>query len=222
MTKQIKADVAILSITVIWGSSFVLMKNITGSIPFYAFLSLRFLVAAAILCLIFHKALKGIKPQAILHGCVLGLMLFGGMALQYIGLEYTTASNSAFITGLNVVMVPVFSAVYLKKSPPFNAVIGVVLATIGLFFLSGGFSGNWNRGDSLTLLCAVCFALQIIFIDKFAAKTDVRQLAVIQILSAAVFYSILWLGFGWFRPMPITLDTRSVLTILYTGADHGL
>jgi drug/metabolite transporter (DMT)-like permease len=218
MTKQIKADLAILSITVVWGSSFVLMKNITGSIPFYAFLSLRFLVAAAILCMIFHKALRGIKLQAIFHGCVLGLMVFGGMALQYIGLEYTSASNSAFITGLNVVMVPVFSAVFLKKSPPLNAIIGVGLATAGLFFLSGGFSGSWNKGDSLTLLCAVCFAFQIIFIDKFAAKTDVRQLAVIQILSAAVFYSFLWLGFGWFQPIAFALDTRSVLTILYTGA----
>lgn len=218
MTRQIKADLAILSITVVWGSSFVLMKNITGSIPFYAFLSLRFTVASVILCLIFHKALKGIKPQAVFHGCILGLMLFGGMALQYIGLEYTTASKSAFVTGLNVVMVPVFSAFILKKMPPVNAIIGVILATAGLFVLSGGFSESWNKGDTLTLLCAVCFALQIIFIDKFAAKTDTRQLAVIQILSAAVFYSVLWLGFGMYKPISMTMDSWVIGTILYTGA----
>jgi len=218
MTKQIKADLAILSITVVWGSSFVLLKNITGSIPFYAFLSLRFTVASVILCLIFHRAFRGIKPQAILHGSILGLMLFGGLALQYIGLEYTTASKSAFVTGLNVVMVPVFSAYILKKRPPFNAIAGVVLATAGLFILSGGFSKSWNKGDSLTLLCAICFALQIIFIDKFAAKTDARQLAVIQIISAAVFCSVLWLGYSLFQPTAFTMDNWVVTTILYTGA----
>lgn len=219
MTRQIKADLSILSITVVWGSSFILMKNITGNIPFYAYLFLRFSVAGVLLALIFIRQIRKINRKALIQGSVIGLMLFGGMALQYIGLNDTSASHSAFITGLNVVMVPVISAIYLKKKPPVRAVIGVLLATAGLFFLSGGFSGAWNTGDTLTLLCAVCFALQIIFIDKFTQETDARLLAVVQILSAALLYGLLWMGYGLSAgPAPVIINTQVILTILYTGA----
>jgi len=219
MTRQHKADLAILSITVVWGSSFILMKNITGNIPFYAYLFLRFSVAGILLALIFARQIMEITIKALLQGTVIGFTLFAGMSLQYIGLNYTSASHSAFITGLNVVMVPVISALYLKKKPPVRAVIGVLLATAGLFFLSGGFTGNWNVGDTLTLLCAVCFALQIIFIDKFTQQTDARHLAVVQILSAALMYGVLWLAYGISGGrMAVNINTRVILTVLYTGA----
>lgn len=219
MTRQLKADLAILSITVVWGSSFILMKNITGNIPFYAYLFLRFSVAGAILFLIFIKTLRNMNKRVLIQGSVIGFCLFAGMALQYMGLSFTSASNSAFITGLNVVMVPVISAVFLRKAPPFKAVVGVLLATAGLFLLSGGFTGSWNRGDTLTMLCAVCFAFQIIFIDKFAATSDTRQLAFVQIVSAAILYGIFWLVMGTFEATPaIVMNGRVILTILYTGA----
>jgi len=219
MTRQAKADLAILSITVVWGSSFILMKNITGNVPYYAYLFLRFSIAGIILALIFAGQMRKITRKTLIQGTIIGLTLFGGMSLQFAGLSFTSASNSAFITGLNVVMVPVISAVYLKKKPPFRAVIGVILATAGLFLLSGGFSGTWNFGDTLTLLCAVCFAFQIIFIDKFTQESDARQLAAIQIISAAVMYGVLWAGYGLFaEPVPVIINSRVILTALYTGA----
>jgi EamA-like transporter family. len=219
MTRQTKADLSILSITVVWGSSFILMKNITDNIPFYAYLFLRFSIAGIILAMIFSGQIRKIRPKAVIQGAIIGLTLFGGMSLQYIGLNYTSASHSAFITGLNVVMVPIISAFYLKKKPPVRAVVGVLLATAGLFLLSGGFSGDWNFGDTLTLLCAVCFALQIIFVDKFAQESDARQLAVVQIISAAMMYGILWTVYCFAaEPVQISINIRVILTALYTGA----
>lgn len=220
MTRQIKADLAILSITVVWGSSFIIMKNITENMPFYAYLFLRFSVAGILLAMIFFRQINKMNLKVLVQGTIIGFTLFAGMSLQYIGLSYTSASHSAFITGLNVVMVPVISAFYLNKRPPVKAVVGVLLAAAGLFFLSGGFSGDWNIGDTLTLVCAVCFALQIIFVDKFTQQSDARQLAVVQILSAALMYGLFWLGYGVTAKTaaPVVINTQVILTVLYTGA----
>jgi drug/metabolite transporter (DMT)-like permease len=218
MIKQIKADLSILSITLIWGSSFIIMKNISEDIPAYAFLALRFSVAGILMLLLFHKKLKNINFKALWSGSVVGFFIYAGMMLQVLGLKTTSASNSAFITGLNVVMVPAFSAAILKKRPPINAVIGVIMAALGLFAIKG-FTGKWVIGDTLTLLCAVCFALQIIFIDKFALDVDEYQLAVVQIVFAALLYAATWAAFGiTVHSEPIAFDSKLITTVLYTGA----
>lgn len=218
MTRQLKADLAILGITVVWGSSFIIMKNITEDIPPYAYLALRFLVAAIILIAVFHRQLKSINLRSIWSGSLVGLTLYAGMMLQVTGLKTTSASNSAFITGLNVIMVPIISVLLLKKKPPINALFGVVLASLGLFVLKG-FSGNWTIGDTLTLLCALCFALQIIFIDKFASDVNIYYLAIVQIASAAIFYIITWICADMASAAaPLVIDSKIILTVLYTGA----
>lgn len=215
MPQHWKADLSILSITIVWGSSFILMKNLLDYTPVFAFLSLRFILASVILCLMFFRRLKKITPRALKMGALVGLTVFAGMALQVTGLQYTTASNSGFITGLNVILVPVLSALYLKKKPPIQAVIGVVSAAAGLFFLSGGAQFRFNLGDLLTLLCAVCFAFQIIFIDEAAAREDPVLIAIIQVASAAVLFTLVW-GFQGFS-LPV-VNATLVTTILWTGA----
>lgn len=218
MTSQLKADLSLLSITVVWGSSFIIMKNISEDIPSYAYLTLRFAVAGLLLILLFHKKLKNFSFKALWSGSLVGLFLYTGMLLQVIGLESTSASNSAFITGLNVIMVPLISATLLRKRPPMNAFLGVLLATLGLFVLKG-FTGVWGKGDTLTLLCALCFALQILFIDKFASDVDIYQLAVVQIVSAAVFYAVTWaVSSGMGVTYSITYNSSVIFAILYTGA----
>ena len=119
--------------------------------------------------------------------------MFGGMAFQINGLFTTSASNSGFITGLNVVMVPVISAILLKKKPDRASFIGVLIAFVGLFFLSGGLNLNFNIGDLLTLLCSICWAFQIIFIDKFTEKEDAPLLAIMQIGFTGIVSTGVWL-----------------------------
>lgn len=214
MTKQIRADLFLLVITAIWGSSFTLMKNVLDHLPSYAYLSLRFIIATIVLIAIFYKKFKYINLKITVYGFTIGLMLFGGMALQVTGLCFTTASNSAFITGLNVVMVPVVSAVILRKKPDLASVIGVTLAFGGLFFLSGGLNFSFNKGDFFTLLCAVCFTLQIIFIDKFTNDYDPALLAILQIGFAAILYTGVWITTGI---KSLEFSASVIFTLLMTG-----
>lgn len=211
---QIKADISLLLITVIWGSSFTLMKNVLERIPPFAYLSLRFILAGIILVVLFYKRLSSITKRTLLFSFILSLLLFGGMAFQVIGLRYTSASNSAFITGLCVIMVPVISMLFLQKKPDKNSVMGVILAFCGLFFLAGGLEFKFNLGDFLTLLCAFCFAFQIILVDKFIAKEEPVLLSVLQIVFAAILYSIAW---GTIDNKPFVIDKPVILTLVITG-----
>ena len=222
MSKQIKADAFLLGITVIWGILLYINEKCTELNLSFAYLSMRFIIATVILIIIFHKKIKNINRKTMIYGCLIGLMLFGTMAFQVIGLKTTTASNSAFITGLNVVMVPVISAMLLKKRPGLTSVIGVLLAFGGLFFLWGGFDVILSKGDSFkfvigdlfTLFCAICCTFQIIFIDKFTDDHDPALLAVIQIGFAAILYSGLWVAIDY---KPFVINTSVVITLLITG-----
>ncbi|HZK27476.1 MAG TPA: DMT family transporter [Thermoclostridium sp.] len=210
-----KSDLSILGITIVWGSSFILMKNLLDYTPIFAYLSLRFILATIILCILFNRRLKDINKQVLKWGILVGLMVFGGMMFQVVGLQYTSASNSAFITGLCVVIVPLLSSIYLKKKPSNYAFVGAFLAAIGLFFLTGAFEFKFNKGDFLTFLCAICFAFQVILIDKAASKHDPVLIAVLQIATAAVFFTVIW-GFQKFS-LPV-VNTTLITTILWTGA----
>lgn len=215
MSKKIKADLLLLIITVIWGASFPIMKIVLAYIPAYAYLTLRFLLAAVVLALIYPTSLKKINRKTLFRGCILGLFMFGGMAFQVVGLYTTSASNSGFITGLNVVMVPVISAVLLKKKPDKASVIGVTVAFAGLFFLSGGLKLDFNFGDFLTFLCAICWAFQIIFIDRFTETEDASLLAILQLAFTGIASAGMWIGADMGKPMVI--NGTVILILLFTG-----
>ncbi len=215
MSKKLRADLMLLIIAVIWGASFPIMKIVLAYIPAYAYLTLRFLLAAAVLLLIYPKSLKNFNKKTLFHGCIIGLFMFGGMAFQVVGLYTTSASNSGFITGLNVVMVPVISAVLLKKKPDKASVIGVTIAFAGLFFLSGGLKLDFNFGDFLTFLCAICWAFQIIFIDRFTETEDASLLAILQLAFTGLASAGLWLAADMGKPM--VMNGTVILILLFTG-----
>ncbi len=213
MTKKLRADLVLLSITVVWGASFPLMKNVFEYIPAYAFLSIRFMMAAIVLSAIYHKSFKKLNKRALVYGSILGAFMFGGMAFQAVGLYTTSASNSGFITGLNVVMVPIVSAMLLKKMPDRSSFIGVVIAFAGLFFLSGGLKPDFNFGDFLTFLCAICWTFQIIFIDRFTRTEDAPLLAIIQLLFTGIASSGLWLAADLGKPIVINGTVIAIILI---------
>jgi len=215
MSKKLKADILLLVITMIWGASFPMMKMVLQYIPAYAYLSMRFLLATVIMLVIFHKNLKKMSKEVLLHGGVIGAFMFGGMAFQVIGLYTTSASNSGFITGLNVVIVPIIAAVLLKKRPDRSSIIGIVTAFVGLFFLAGGLRFDFNYGDFLTFLCAVCWAFQIIFIDKFTQTEDASLLAIISVGFIGVVSTGIWLTADVGKP--VEMNTTVLLILLFTG-----
>lgn len=190
MKKPLFADLSLLFVTVIWGTTFVLVQNAIDFLEPFSFNGIRFLTAAIllILCLILFekKQLKQLDVKIILSGIFLGFWLFLGYATQTIGLLTTTSSKAGFITGLNVVLVPLFSMILLKQFPSRNALFGVLTATIGLFLLTMTDVISLNQGDGFVFICAISFALQIIFTGKFSSKYPTLLLTVIQITTVAI------------------------------------
>ncbi|NYE04720.1 drug/metabolite transporter (DMT)-like permease [Bacillus niacini] len=190
MRKPIFADISLLFVTFIWGTTFVLVQNAISLLDPFSFNGIRFLAAAVMLLLwlfLFERkqiALLNLKMLA--SGLFIGFWLFLGYATQTIGLLYTTTSKAGFITGLSVIFVPLFSMFLLKQFPSRNAVIGVSIATVGLFLLTMTDVSSLNIGDGLVFICAISFALQIIFTGKFSNKHPTLLLTVIQISTVAV------------------------------------
>jgi drug/metabolite transporter (DMT)-like permease len=220
MKKPVVADLSLLLVTIIWGSTFVLVQNAIDFLEPFSFNSIRFLAAAILLIvclLIFEKGqIKQLNLKLLLSGVFIGFWLFLGYATQTIGLLYTTSSKAGFITGLNVVLVPLFSMMLLKQFPNRNAVLGVLTATIGLFLLTMTDVTSLNIGDGFVLICAVSFALQIIYTGKFSNKYPTLLLTVIQISTVAILSIISSIIFEDWRKSfnPDILLTKDVLIAL--------
>ena len=188
--KLLLADGALISVAAVWGLTFVTVKNAIALSPPFSFNFYRFTLAALIMLLFAIPKWKRFTKSTLGAGLILGLFLFAGYSLQTIGLLYTTASNAGFITGLSVVFVPLIGIFISKQLPGIGIVMGVVFATIGLAFISGGNVGSFNLGDILILFCAVSFALHIIFVGKFAPHHSTVWLVTIQIAIVAVLSGI--------------------------------
>ncbi len=197
--KGIQAEIYLLIIVIIWGSTFAVIKGVLDQIPTFTFLAYRFLLAALILYLIFWKRIKeNINKTVLKKGSLIGIFLFLGYAFQTVGLKYTTATKAGFITGLSVVLVPIISHFFIKEKINRNSVIGVILAFIGLWFLNYSSSFSFNLGDFLVLLCAVSFAMHIISVGLYAKKVDYVPLVVVQL--TAVFVLCLLIAIIFERP----------------------
>ncbi|OPJ56287.1 DMT family transporter [Alkalithermobacter paradoxus] len=187
MKKQLKADLALLLVTIIWGSTFVLTKNALESLETYNFLAIRFVIAFVVSSIVFWKNMKNINKNTLKYGFLVGILLFSAYATQTIGLLYTSASKSGFITGFAVVIVPIASALLLKKLPEKESIIGVTCAIVGLALLSLDSNLKPNIGDFYTLLCAFGYAFQIILVGKYTNEVDSIAFAIIQIGTVALF-----------------------------------
>lgn len=184
MGKQVKADIALLLVTVGWGASFLLSRYALEDLEVYNFLGVRFLLAAAISCAIFYKEIIKADVRTWILGSGIGVILFASYAFQTVGLTITSVSNSAFITGINVVLVPFMSAILVKRYPDKASVAGVVLAFVGLLLMTmKGLSLDFNIGDFYTLICAILYALYIILVGKYTVQVNSIAFAVIQIFT---------------------------------------
>ena len=184
--RQTGADLLLLLVALIWGSTFVMVKDAVTDYPVFPFLTLRFGFATVGLLLIGGKRLRTLGWRGVGAGVLIGLFLFAGYAFQTVGLRSTTASKAGFITGLSVVIVPILSTVLLRRIPSFSAVIGVCLATVGLGLLTLDGGLYIARGDLIVLGCAVSFALHIVTVSAYAPDTDPLALTIIQIITVAI------------------------------------
>lgn len=181
MRKQLLADLSLLAVVIVWGYTFVAIKNALAGITPFNFIALRFILALIIMIVVFRKRLSGLNRYIVLRGTIVGIFLFFAYAFQTAGLKYTTASNAGFITGFSVVLVPVFSALILKARPSVESIIGVICAIAGLFFLS--YNGGYaiNKGDILVIFCALAVAFHILTVGYYTKKMDSILLTIVQI-----------------------------------------
>ncbi len=178
----IKADASLLAVVVVWGITFVVVKNALTDIGVFSFLAIRFCIAFIFLAIVFWRKLPQINRSTLKAAGIISIFLFAGYAFQTLGLIYTTASNSGFITGMSVIMVPCFYIMLTRKRPGIGAVAGVCLAVSGLALLTlDNYNFSLNYGDLLTFFCAISFALHIICVGIFAPKLDAQLLTLLQI-----------------------------------------
>jgi len=190
MNKKWFADLGLLFVAFIWGSTFVVVQDAVQAIPPLSFNGFRFLFAALFLMLFAFRAGKKnpikMSKGLLLSGFLLGSLLFVGYGTQTIALVYTTSSKTAFITGLSVVLVPLFSWLFLKQPPKKQALIGVGLATVGLYLLTDLQSFTLNKGDGLAFVCAIAFGVHIIVTAKVTIKYSSMGLTIIQLTTVSV------------------------------------
>lgn len=190
MSRTIFADLSLLLVAFVWGTTFVIVQNAISTLPPHTFNAIRFLLASVLLfffiLLFYRMQFRHLSKKMVLSGILLGFWLFGGYGFQTVGLLYTTSSKAGFITGLSIVLVPLFSLLLLKQRPKWPAVLGVLVATIGLYLLTLSDSLLLNLGDVLVFLCAVCFAMQIILTGKYAPSYPAMTLALIQIFTVSI------------------------------------
>ncbi len=180
MSTRTRAELFLLSITLIWGSTFATSKYLLSSISPLFYIGIRFALAAMILSLLYLGRVRSMARNAVRKGGILGFLLFMGFATQTIGLQYTGASKSAFITGMMVVFTPICQLIIERRPPKIGNVIGIVLVTIGLYLLTSPAGSEFNFGDALNLVCAVIFALYIVYLDVFSKGEDPIQLTLVQ------------------------------------------
>jgi drug/metabolite transporter (DMT)-like permease len=180
---SLRHDALLVLITLIWGSTFLIVKNTVRLSGPFTYLALSYGIGSIILALIFHRRLIRISLAELLSGLVLGMILFTAYALQTIGLQYTTVSKAGFITGLYVPLVPVFAFLLLRQKPTQGAIVGFALSLTGLFLISFNdkFNLTFGLGETLILGAAIAFALHIVSVSKFAPNVDAINLAIVQL-----------------------------------------
>jgi drug/metabolite transporter (DMT)-like permease len=166
------ADLALLALTLLWGTTFTFVKGVLEVVSPGAFLAARFGVAAIVLGAVWAARRDPPTPGLWRHGFLLGLTMLGGFALQTVGLRYTTPARSGFITGLSVLIVPFIARFLMRRRLKAATWLGVALAVAGLALLSfaEGVEAEVRFGDLLTLGCAIAFALQIVFTSEWAPR----------------------------------------------------
>src|SRR3974390_1962914 len=188
MSQRLKADLSLMFCSLIWGVTFVVVKNALDESSPFLFLAVRFSIAAVIMALLQAQVIRRIEPAEIFAGMRLAFFMFAGYCFQTAGLQYTTASNSGFVTGSSVVLVPLLLVVFWGRRLTKWIYWGAFAALVGLYFLTVPSEGLrfLNRGDVLTFIGAGFYAVHIILVGEYSQEHSVSALSLIQVAGCAV------------------------------------
>lgn len=198
-----------MSASLIWGSSFFVMKNSVDVFPMFALLGIRFTIGCGLLALIFVKRLGRGSVKTVLRGALLGVLLFLAYTLQTLGLMGTTPSKNAFLTAIYCIVVPFLFWLVSKRRPDvYNCLAGILcLAGIGLVSLKGDFTVG--LGDGLTMLGGVMYAIHIVAVAVLSRDEDPVLLTLVQFGAAAIL--------SWGLSLPLEKFPAAVPLESWTG-----
>jgi drug/metabolite transporter (DMT)-like permease len=221
VSRSLKAHILLVFITLIWGATFVVIKSALSDISPLFFNAVRMTLAAVVLAVCFHRELPRLSAGSLRCGFLVGLFLFLGNELQTTGLKYTMPTKSAFLTGVSVVLVPLFLALFWKRGISRWSAAGVGLAMVGLYLLTVPASSgqglsfdSLNRGDLFTLVAAVIFAFHIIFVGHVTQIHRWQQITVVQVAVTALLM-IITAPFG--ERIVVVWSGRVIAGIAITG-----
>ena len=211
MTRQAKADLMLMMITVFWGSSYVLTKVGLGTLGPFSLTALRFIIAFGVSAPVFGRNIIDADKKTYKYAFILAVILFAVFMSMTFGLEHTSASNAGFLVSLSVVFIPIISFLVLKQRIEKKAIVGVCLAVIGIALLTLDTRLQVNPGDILCLLCALLFAVHVVVTGIFTRHVDSIALGVLQLGFVAVFAAAFSLAA---ERMTLPGDFRSWLVVL--------
>jgi drug/metabolite transporter (DMT)-like permease len=212
-----RAELGLVFNTLIWGSTFVVVQQALHDVSTLLFLALRFGLATLALALVFRRRVVRFADwrDALQGGCLAGLFLFAGYLFQTVGLRYTSAPNSAFLTGLSIVLVPLLGAAVYRKRLRWAEMAGASVALVGMGLMTlPGSQLSLNPGDMLTVLCAVAFAGHILVVGHYALRVSYESIAVLQVAVCALLAAA---SFGWAERVYIQWSPRVVGAVVVTG-----
>jgi len=213
LISKFQADLGLLAVTFFWGSTFIVSKIILEEVPLPVYLFLRLGIAAVVLDIAVMRYARELDKKTLIHGTLLGVLLYFSYFFQMWGIQFTSASNAGFITGLSVALVPIAGFVFFKFKPSITALIGVIFALAGLLLLTGANPLDWNKGDMLVFVCALAVTFHVIFTGRYAPQHNVYLLTAVQ-LSVLALLTVFALPFSDFKWPQFTIKNISVLVYL--------
>jgi drug/metabolite transporter (DMT)-like permease len=186
---------ALIAVTAVWGITFVQVKDAVDVYPLFAFLAVRYAIATGVLVVVGARRVLTLGRSGLAAGGVLGGLLGLGIGLQTAGLERTTVSSTGFITGLYVVLTPLFGLLLFRTTVGLEVWAGVALSVVGLALLSGVDIGS-PTGDLLVLASAAAQALQILMVERYATRYDAVALTLVQMAACFAGFLVIALALG--------------------------
>lgn len=211
-TRNIGAKTALFSAAIIWGSSFLIVKDSMDYMQPHFLIAARFTIASLLLSLIFFKRLKNLNKDYFIGGAVIGLFLFLGYTLQTIGITDTTPGKNAFLTAVYCVIVPFLFWAVDKKKPDVFHIMAAFTTIIGIGFVSLNGDFTIRMGDTLTLLGGVAYAAHLVSIAKFGKDKDPVLFTILQFAFSSV---LSWVIVICFHEVPTKMDGTSIISLLY-------
>lgn len=212
--RNLKGELGLLLVSIIWGSGFIASAIGLGYLTTYETLAGRFFVATVLLGVMTFRKMRKIPRSTIKNGILLGVMLYVSFLLQTLGLELTTPSKNAFLTAVNVAVVPFIGVLFHGYVLNKKDVVRATVAMVGVGLISFQWSGAVNFGDVLSFLCAFTFALHIFYTGTYAKEEDPVAMTFVQMGTsfALSFLSVLYRG-----DHILGHDPRGYLAVLYLG-----